>query len=619
MHQSGVTEMTDTHDDIASMDIAVDLEDARAYELARMRHSAAHLMAEAVLEIFPDARLGIGPAIEHGFYYDFDLPRPLTPDDLAEIERRMTANHQKAEPFVREVVTREEALRIFGDNPYKVELIERLPQDEIITTYQQGEFLDLCRGPHVPSTGEIGPFKLLSIAGAYWRGDEKRPMLQRIYGTAWPTQEELDAHLTRLEEAQRRDHRRLGRELDLFSVNEEIGPGLILWHPKGAMVRYLVEQFEQKEQLARGYDLVYTPHIASEKIYRTSGHLETYRENMYAPMSIEEVDYYLKPMNCPGHIMIYKNRVHSYRDLPIRLSELGTVYRYERSGTLHGMLRVRGFTQDDSHIFCTPEQVVAEAGGVIDLAMHMADVFGYEFQSYLATRPEKSIGDAEVWETATEDLRRAMEIRGLSYKIDEGGGAFYGPKIDIKWVDALGREWTGPTIQVDFNLPERFDVNYIGEDGERHRVAMIHRTLLGSMERFVGGLVEHYAGAFPLWLAPVQAAIIPITDEQIDYARDVARRLTDAGLRVEVNDRRDRMQAKIREAQLQKIPYMLVIGKREAAEDAVAVRLRNGRDLGAMPIEAFLEMCLPRVETRSLHLDDVEETEARQAALAAIS
>ncbi len=619
MRQSGATEMTDTHDDIDSMDIAVDLEDARAYELARMRHSAAHLMAEAVLEIFPDARLGIGPAIEHGFYYDFDLPRPLTPDDLAEIERRMAANREKAEPFVREVVTREEALRIFGKNPYKVELIEGLPQDEIITTYQQGEFVDLCRGPHVPSTGEIGPFKLLSIAGAYWRGDEKRPMLQRIYGTAWPTQEELDAHLTRLEEAQRRDHRRLGRELDLFSVNEEIGPGLILWHPKGAMVRYLVEQFEQKEQLARGYDLVYTPHIASEKIYRTSGHLETYRENMYSPMSIEEVDYYLKPMNCPGHIMIYKNRVHSYRDLPIRLAELGTVYRYERSGTLHGMLRVRGFTQDDSHIFCTPEQVVAEAGGVIDLAMHMADVFGYEFQSYLATRPEKSIGDEEVWETATEDLRRAMEIRGLSYKIDEGGGAFYGPKIDIKWVDALGREWTGPTIQVDFNLPERFDVNYIGEDGERHRVAMIHRTLLGSMERFVGGLVEHYAGAFPLWLAPVQAAIIPITDEQIDYARDVARRLTEAGLRIEVNDRRDRMQAKIREAQLQKIPYMLVIGKREAAEDAVAVRLRNGRDLGAMPVDAFLEMALSRVESRSLHLDDIEEAEAREASLASIS
>jgi threonyl-tRNA synthetase len=619
IHESGETEMTDTHDDIASMDIAVDLEDARAYELARMRHSAAHLMAEAVLEIFPDARLGIGPAIEHGFYYDFDLPRPLTPDDLVDIERRMAANREKAEPFVREVVTRDEALRIFGDNPYKIELIEGLPQDEIITTYQQGEFVDLCRGPHVPSTAEIGPFKLLSIAGAYWRGDEKRPMLQRIYGTAWPTQDALDAHLTRLEEAQRRDHRRLGRELDLFSVNEEIGPGLILWHPKGAMIRYLVEQFEQKEQLARGYDLVYTPHIASEKIYRTSGHLETYRENMYPPMSIEEVDYYLKPMNCPGHIMIYKNRVHSYRDLPIRLAELGTVYRYERSGTLHGMLRVRGFTQDDSHIFCTPQQVVDEVGGVIDLAMHMADVFGYEFQSYLATRPEKSIGAAEVWETATEDLRRAMEIRGLSYKIDEGGGAFYGPKIDIKWVDALGREWTGPTIQVDFNLPERFDVNYIAEDGERHRAAMIHRTLLGSMERFVGGLIEHYAGAFPLWLAPVQAAIIPITDEQIDYAHDVAKRLADSGMRIEVNDRRDRMQAKIREAQLQKIPYMLVIGKREAAEEAVAVRLRNGRDLGAMPVGAFLAMALPRIESRSLYLDDVEEAEGREAALASIS
>jgi threonyl-tRNA synthetase len=572
-----------------------------------------------VLEIFPDARLGIGPAIEHGFYYDFDLPRPLTPDDLVDIERRMAANREKAEPFVREVVTRDEALRIFGDNPYKIELIEGLPQDEIITTYQQGEFVDLCRGPHVPSTAEIGPFKLLSIAGAYWRGDEKRPMLQRIYGTAWPTQDALDAHLTRLEEAQRRDHRRLGRELDLFSVNEEIGPGLILWHPKGAMIRYLVEQFEQKEQLARGYDLVYTPHIASEKIYRTSGHLETYRENMYSPMSIEEVDYYLKPMNCPGHIMIYKNRVHSYRDLPIRLAELGTVYRYERSGTLHGMLRVRGFTQDDSHIFCTPQQVVDEVGGVIDLAMHMADVFGYEFQSYLATRPEKSIGAAEVWETATEDLRRAMEIRGLSYKIDEGGGAFYGPKIDIKWVDALGREWTGPTIQVDFNLPERFDVNYIAEDGERHRAAMIHRTLLGSMERFVGGLIEHYAGAFPLWLAPVQAAIIPITDEQIDYAHDVAKRLADSGMRIEVNDRRDRMQAKIREAQLQKIPYMLVIGKREAAEEAVAVRLRNGRDLGAMPVGAFLAMALPRIESRSLYLDDVEEAEGREAALASIS
>ncbi|HEU0113703.1 MAG TPA: threonine--tRNA ligase, partial [Thermomicrobiales bacterium] len=416
----------DIEDEVAEMDIAVATSDARDYELARMRHSTAHLMAEAVQEIFPDARFGIGPAIDTGFYYDFDLPRSLTPEDLAEIERRMRANQAKGEPFQREVVSREDALRIFGDNPYKVELIEGLPPDEIITTYQQGHFLDLCRGPHVPSTAEIGPFKLLSIAGAYWRGDEKRPMLQRIYGTAFPTQDELDAHLQRLEEAQRRDHRRLGKDLDLYSVNEEIGPGLILWHPKGAMIRYLIEQFEQREQIARGYQLVYTPHIASEKIYKTSGHLETYRENMYSPMSIEEVDYYLKPMNCPGHIMIYKSRVHSYRDLPVRLAELGTVYRYERSGTLHGMLRVRGFTQDDAHIFCTPEQVVDEVRGVIDLAIHMARVFGYDFQAYLATKPEKSVGSDEVWERATDELKRALETRGLSYKIDEGGGAFYG-------------------------------------------------------------------------------------------------------------------------------------------------------------------------------------------------
>ena len=597
-------------DEVAGMDIAVETGDAAAYELARMRHSAAHLMAEAVQEIFPDAKFGIGPAIEHGFYYDFDLPRSLTPDDLVEIERRMTANRALAEPFRREVVSREEALRIFGGNPYKVELIENLPADEIITTYQQGHFLDLCRGPHVPSTGEIGVFKLISIAGAYWRGDEKRPMLQRIYGTAFPTQEALDAHLLRLEEAQRRDHRRLGKDLDLFSVNEEIGPGLILWHPKGAMVRYLVEQFEQKEQLDRGYDLVYTPHIASEKIYKTSGHLETYRENMYSPMSIEEVDYYLKPMNCPGHIMIYKSRVHSYRELPIRLAELGTVYRYERSGTLHGMLRVRGFTQDDSHIFCTPQQVVDEVRGVIDLAVHMAGVFGYEFQAYLATRPEKAIGSDAIWARGLDDLKRAMESRGLSYKIDEGGGAFYGPKIDIKWVDALGREWTGPTIQVDFNLPERFDVTYIGEDGERHRAAMIHRTLLGSMERFVGGLVEHYAGAFPVWLAPVQAVLIPITDDQVAFAKEVAADFALAGLRVEVDESRDRMQAKIRNAQLQKVPYMLVVGKREVEAGAVAVRLRNGRDLGALPVADVKAMIAARAAARSLHLDEVEEAEA---------
>ena len=587
-------------EELAEMDIAVDARDQATLELARMRHSCAHLMAEAVQEIFPEAKFAIGPAIEHGFYYDFELPRPLTPDDLEAIESRMRANRAKAEPFVRNAVSREEAFRTFADNPYKVELIEGFPAGEEITTYQQGHFLDLCRGPHVPTTAEIGPFKLQSIAGAYWRGDEKRPMLQRIYGTAWPTQDELDAYLERLEEANRRDHRRLGRELDLFSVSEDIGAGLILWHPKGALVRYLVERFEQEEQLARGYDLVYTPHIASEKIYKTSGHLETYRENMYAPISIEEQDYYLKPMNCPGHIMIYKSQVHSYRDLPVRLAELGTVYRYERSGTLHGMLRVRGFTQDDSHIFCTEDQVADEVEGVIVLAEHMAAVFGYDFQAYLATRPEKAIGDEATWERATGALRQALDRRGTPYQLDEGGGAFYGPKIDVKWVDALGREWTGPTIQVDFNLPERFDVNYVGEDGERHRVAMIHRTLLGSMERFVGGLIEHYAGAFPVWLAPVQAVVIPITDMQIEFARAVAERLRARGMRVEVDEQGARMQAKIRNAQLQKIPYMLVVGKREVEADAIAVRLRSGEDLGARTVDSFLEMAEPVIASKSL-------------------
>jgi len=588
--------------DVEHMDIDVSPENSREYELARMRHSAAHLMAEAVQEIFPDAKFGIGPAIENGFYYDFDLPRSLTPEDLAAIELKMRQHRNKSEVFERKEVSKEEALEIFKDNPYKVELIESFPAGETITTYQQGDFLDLCRGPHVGNTKEIGPFKLQSVAGAYWRGDEKRPMLQRIYATAWFTQEELDDYLHKLEEAARRDHRKLGRELDLFSVNDEIGPGLILWHPKGAMIRYLVEQFEQQEQLKRGYDLVYTPHIASEKIYKTSGHLETYAENMYSPMQIDEIDYYVKPMNCPGHIMIYKNSVHSYRELPIRLAELGTVYRYERSGTLHGMLRVRGFTQDDSHIFCTHEQVVDEVAGVIDLAIHMADIFGYRFQAYLGTRPEKAIGSDEVWNEATEALKAALKSRGLDFILDEGEGAFYGPKIDIKWLDALGRAWTGPTIQVDFNLPERFDVNYIAEDGERHRAAMIHRTLLGSMERFVGGLVEHYAGAFPAWLAPVQAVIVPITDDQVPFAHAVEQRLKDAGLRANVDESSGRMQAKIRNAQLQKVPYMLVIGKREAEADSVAVRLRSGEDLGAKTVQEFLDLVLPVVQTKSLDL-----------------
>jgi threonyl-tRNA synthetase len=596
--------MAGAHQTAEELEREVDVapENRAAYELARMRHSTAHLMAEAVQELFPNVKFAIGPAIENGFYYDMDLPRSITPDDLAAIEERMRVHQAADEPFVREAVSRDRALEIFADNPYKVEIIRELPPQEEITTYQQGSFLDLCRGPHVPGTDDIGAFKLTSVAGAYWRGDEKRPMLQRIYGTAWPTQQELDDYLHRLDEAHRRDHRRLGKDLDLFSVNDEIGAGLILWHPKGALVRFLIEQFEQTEQLARGYDLVYTPHIASERIYQTSGHLETYRENMYSPMSIEEVDYYLKPMNCPGHIMIYKSQVRSYRDLPIRLAELGTVYRYERSGTLTGMLRVRGFTQDDAHIFCRPEQVIEEVSHVIDLAMYFARIFGYDVQSYLATRPEKSIGSDEVWRQAENELRTAMESRGIDYKIDAGGGAFYGPKVDIKWVDALGREWTGPTIQVDFNLPERFDVNYIGEDGERHRAVMIHRTLLGSMERFVGGLIEHYAGAFPVWLAPVQAAIIPITDDQVPYARDLEQRLVAAGMRVQVFDQKERMQAKIRDAQMQKIPYMLVVGKREVENNQVAVRLRSEENLGAMDVDSFLDMAQSLIAEKSLDL-----------------
>jgi threonyl-tRNA synthetase len=588
--------------EIDQMDIAVDTDDSKAYELARMRHSAAHLMAEAVQEIFPDAKFGIGPAIDNGFYYDFDLPRPLTPDDLAQIELKMRQHRNKDERFERKEISKEEALEIFGNNEYKVELIEGFPPGETISTYQQGDFLDLCRGPHLESTKQIGPFKLQSIAGAYWRGDEKRPMLQRIYGTAWNTQEELDDYLHKLEEAQKRDHRRLGRELDLFSVNEEIGPGLILWHPKGAIIRFLIEQFEQHEQLKRGYDLVYTPHIASEKIYKTSGHLETYGENMYSPMSIEEVDYYLKPMNCPGHIAIFNNSVHSYRELPIRLAELGTVYRYERSGTLHGMLRVRGFTQDDAHIFCRPDQLIEELSSIIDFVFHIAGIFGYEFEAYLGTRPAKAIGSEDVWERAIDALKQAADGRNLPVKIDEGEGAFYGPKIDIKWLDALGRAWTGPTIQVDFNLPERFDVNYIGEDGAKHRAVMVHRTLLGSMERFVGGLIEHYAGAFPVWLAPIQASIIPITDDQVPFAKEVEAQLKDAGFRVEVDQSSGRMQAKIRNAQLQKVPYMLVIGKREAEAGAIAVRLRTGEDLGAMPVAEFLALMKGVNDSKSLTL-----------------
>jgi threonyl-tRNA synthetase len=584
------------------MDLQVEAKNEKEMKLARMRHSAAHVMAQAVLEKFPDAKLAIGPAIDTGFYYDFDLPRTLTPEDLDGIEQRMKEIAAEGHTFNRDEISREEAVEFFNDQPYKLELIEDLPDEEVISRFKHDTFVDLCRGPHVEDTSKIGHVRLLSVAGAYWRGDEKRPMLQRIYGTAWPSEQELEEFLQRLEEAQRRDHRRLGRELDLFSVNEDIGAGLILWHPKGAMVRHLVERFETDEHLKRGYDIVYTPHIANQAIYQKSGHLETYSENMYSPMDIEGSPFYLKPMNCPGHVMIYNSDVRSYRDLPIRYAELGTVYRYERSGTLHGMLRVRGFTQDDAHIFCRSDQLQDEIAGVLDLAMYFADVFGYEFEVFLATRPEKSIGSAENWEAATDALADALKSKGLDYKVEEGEGAFYGPKIDIKFLDSLGREWTGPTIQVDFNLPERFDANYIGEDGNRHRVVMIHRTVLGSMERFVGGLIEHFAGAFPVWLAPVQALIVPIADRHADYANQVAEKLRAEGLRVEVDSGSDRMQAKIRRGQVQQIPYMLVVGDKEAEADAVAVRLRSNENLGAMPTSEFVNKAQAVIERKSLEL-----------------
>ncbi|MFZ5808634.1 MAG: threonine--tRNA ligase [Chloroflexota bacterium] len=575
-------------------------------QLFRIRHSAAHVMAQAVLELFPDGKYTIGPAIEDGFYYDFDLPRSLTPQDLEQIEKRMREIIRGNHPFVRKVISAEQARQIFKDQPYKLELIEGLEQGGMdehgnvltekpeISIYTHDKFVDLCRGPHVENTSQINPdaVKLISVAGAYWRGDEKRPMLQRIYGTAWQSAEELEQYLWRLEEAKKRDHRRLGKELGLFSSNPEVGSGLILWHPKGALVRHLAEEYCKNEHLANGYDLVYSPHIGRSELWQTSGHLAWYKENMYAPIDIEGEEYFLKPMNCPFHIMIYKSQIHSYRDLPMRLAEWGTVYRFERSGVLHGLMRVRGFTQDDAHLFCRPDQMPEEIDRVLNFCLHILQKFGMkDFHAYLSTRdPDKSAGEAPMWEDATNALQAALDRAGLSYDIDAGGAAFYGPKIDLKMIDALGREWQLSTIQFDFNLPERFDLTYIGEDGKAYRPYMIHRALLGSMERFMGVLIEHYGGAFPVWLAPVQAVIIPIADRHLDYARQVASALKSQGLRVEVDERSERMNAKIRDAQNQKIPYMLVVGDREQENAQVALRLRNNENPGAMTLEAFLAL-----------------------------
>jgi threonyl-tRNA synthetase len=573
-------------------------------ELEKLRHSAAHVMAEAVQSIFPDAKLGIGPAIDNGFYYDFDLPRPLTPDDLDEIAERMRESIKARKPFERQEVSKEEAREVLADQPYKLELLEELPEGEPITLYRHGEFVDLCRGPHVEHTGVLkwNAFSLLNTAAAYWRGDEHRPMLQRVYGTIFFSKEDLKAHLDWLAEIERRDHRRLGRELDLFSLHEEAGAGLVYWHPKGARMRAIVEDFWRQRHYEGGYDILYTPHIGRSWLWETSGHLDFYSEGMYSPMDIDGQNYYLKPMNCPFHILIYQTQTRSYRDLPLRWAELGTVYRYERSGVLHGLLRVRGFTQDDAHIICTPEQIEDEILGVLRFSMDLWKALGFtNIHAYLATRPEgnKAVGEPAQWEQATASLRQALEAEGMPYDMDEGGGAFYGPKIDLKIKDALGREWQMTTIQFDFNEPNRFDMVYVGADGKEHRPYMVHRALLGSMERFFGVLIEHYGGAFPLWLSPVQARLIPIADRHNEVAWRIAGRLKAAGLRVEVDDSSDRMNAKIRTAQVEKIPYMLVVGDREAEAGAVSVRLRTNENLGSMAVEEFLARAQELIASRS--------------------
>jgi threonyl-tRNA synthetase len=567
-------------------------------ELEKMRHSSSHVMAEAVLSLFPDAKFGIGPAIEDGFYYDFELPRTLVPEDLQTIEMKMKEIIKADTPFVRKDINKEEAKELFAAQPYKLELIEELEGDGV-STYQQGAFTDLCRGPHVNSTGEIKAFKLTSIAGAYWRGDERRPMLQRIYGVAFSTEAELDAYLEKLAEAGKRDHRKLGKELDLFSIHDEAGPGLVHWHPKGSVVRRIIEDFWKDEHFKRGYDVIYTPHIAKVNLWQTSGHWDFYRENLYSPMDIDGQEYIIKPMNCLGHILIYKTQLRSYRNLPLRFAELGTVYRYERSGVLHGLARVRGFTQDDAHIFCRKDQIQEEVTEVVKLANFMMNTFGFtDYELLLSTRPEKYAGTLEVWEEATGALKSVLENLNLYYEIDPGEGVFYGPKIDIKLKDALGRLWQGPTIQVDFNLPQRFDVNYIGEDGVEHQVVMIHRTVLGSMERFMACLIEHYAGAFPVWLSPVQVAIIPIADRHIDYAYKLSDELKAEMMRVQVDDRSERMNLKIRQAQLDKIPYMLIIGDKELESSSISVRLRDGQDLGQQHLPGFKGRIKALIESR---------------------
>ena len=568
--------------------------------LPLLRHSAAHLLAAAVRRVRPDAAIGFGPAVEDGFFYDFGVERPFTPDDLARIEAEMRALADADDAFERREVSRDEAKALFAGDPLKLERLDEVPEGEAISVYRNGAFLDLCRGPHVPSTGHVRHFRLLGASGAYWRGDESRPMLQRIHGTAWFSGAELEAHLARLEEAKRRDHRVLGKALDLFSTDPRIGPGLILWHPNGAVVRGEIERFERELIARHGYTPVYTPHVAREALFRESGHLENFADDMVGPVQVDGAPYWLKPMNCPGHICIYQARVRSYRDLPLRLAEFGTVYRDERGGALHGMLRVRGFTQDDAHVFCTPEQAADEVARTLELVDEMLAAFGYPYAVELATRPENGIGDDEAWEKAERLLADVLQARGMEFTVDEGGGAFYGPKLDFKLIDAIGRKWQGPTVQLDFNLPERFGLEFTSADNRPHRPVMLHRVLVGSMERFVGGLVEHYAGAFPVWLAPVQVVVLPISDDQLPAAEALLAGLRSAGLRAELDAGGQTLGYRVRDAETRKVPYVAVVGACEAEAGTVSVRRRGaGPKQEAMPAAAFVARVRAEAESRA--------------------
>ena len=572
-----------------------------------LRHSAAHLLAAAVMELFPNVKLGIGPPIDTGFFYDFVRAEPFTPEDLERIEKKMRELAAQDIPNERKMLPKPEALELYRkwDQGFKCELVEERAIEPMVSFYTTGKFIDFCRGPHIPSTGRIRAFKLMSVAGAYWKGQEGNPQMQRIYGACFYTQQELDAYLHRLEEAKRRDHRRLGQELDLFSVQEEAGPGLIFWHPKGGLVRKVMEDWLRDELLRRGYDLVYTPHIMRLELWKTSGHANFYRENMFGPVEVEKDDYQLKPMNCPGHILIYKSRLRSYRELPVRLAELGTVYRYERSGVLHGLLRVRGFTQDDAHIFCMPEQIEAEIEACIDFAFAAMKTFGFneyvvELSDWDAKHPENYAGSAQDWARSTGALQTTLTRMNIPFKRMEGEAAFYGPKIDVKLIDAIGRPWQLTTVQFDFNLPGRFGLEYVGEDGNRHQPLMVHRALWGSVERFFGILIEHYAGAFPVWLAPVQAEVLPLSEKFSVYANNVTAELRAAGFRVHLDDRNEKLQAKIRDAQLQKIPYMLIVGGKEAGAGTVSVRQQTKGDLGPRPLAEFISDLRQQVDSRAI-------------------